>query len=143
MEVHHKLIPLDRRPHVLNSLQVQDAQSRLLLSSSSESSRSDSSSPYASRRAPLIDAENTVIKKDALLGNLEVFLDWIELENVKSGVQSCFCVLKCAEHWALTASQSIEPTLYWKWLLKLPIYEPATVLSLTVFGEGGRVRQVS
>jgi len=90
-----------------------------------------------------MDAENTVVKKEALLGNLEVFLDWIELENVKSTVQSCFCVLKCAEHWALTASQSIEATMYWKWLLKLPIYEPATVLSLTVFCEGGRVRQVS
>eukprot|EP00210_Caulerpa_lentillifera_P008307 g7927.t1 len=143
MEVQHKLISLDRRPNVLHLLQVKDPQSGRQSVTPPGTPRSDPPTPNF-LKAPTHNHEEVNVKQqETLVGNLEIFLDYIELSNVKSTVQSCFCVLKCAQHWALTTSQTLDSIMQWKWLIKIPVYEPATVLSLAVFGESGRVRQLT
>ena len=154
MTIHYKLIPLDDRPCVMNIPAKLDPEDLRLSSQSIQSVMSgdtyetptdlvDSAEVLAKATSIVEDSMEIDREKDIIIGRFLVCLDEVELPQLKSNVHSCFCVMKCQHHWVMTSSLPAQPTLLWRWLVKLPVYDPSTIMSISVFGGTGRLGQVS
>ena len=155
MTIHYKLIPLDDRPGVMDiPAKLDQEEHRLTASQPIQSVLSgdadDTSTDLSDLGAVLAKATSIVEdsmeidrERDIVIGRFFVCLDKVELPQLKNNVHSCFCVMKCQHHWVMTSSLPALPILFWRWLVKLPVYDPATIVSLSVFGGTGRLGQVS
>ncbi|GMH42146.1 hypothetical protein BSKO_10065 [Bryopsis sp. KO-2023] len=65
------------------------------------------------------------------IGHFCILIDSLELVNPVD----CFCVMKFGPHWCKTIEHVAADLYTWKWEIKLPIYDPATMLSFSVFQE--------
>ncbi|KAK9810133.1 hypothetical protein WJX72_005374 [[Myrmecia] bisecta] len=71
------------------------------------------------------------------IGVVKLVLGRVDLPNAVNS----FVVLKCGPHWgrSLTIPSSAKPV--WDWEVHLPIYDPSTLLLLTVFSEPTKTRR--
>ncbi|KAK9815177.1 hypothetical protein WJX73_009840 [Symbiochloris irregularis] len=63
-------------------------------------------------------------------GVVKLLLQSVELLN---GPEAVFCVLKCGPHWGKTVVVNQGDRPRWEWEVHLPMYDPDTLLLLTVF----------
>lgn len=152
MLIHYHLICLDERPSMMKipiKLEHDESKTALGQWTIPEERNLDISaieqSELSSSSSSVFTPSNSQIEdttSDIIIGNLRIFLEGIELTQLKPNVHTCFCILKCRHHWAMTTPQMANASISWNWLLKLPLYDPATLVSLSVFGETGRHSQV-
>lgn len=67
-------------------------------------------------------------------GEFSIVLESLELEEPVD----CFCVLKCGPHWCKTIVHPAAKFCTWEWQIKLPIYDPGTLLVFAAFTEHRR-----
>jgi len=146
MQINFNFICLDRRPQRTKISTNPEGTSSDQLGSISGELSTDYLSPISEESDPHTKLIEAVSKRGGMIGSFRLFLEYIELDNLKPNIHSVFCVIKFNHHWAMTSSELAQPVIHWKWILQLPVHDPASLVSITVFGSGGgagRMNQVT